>query len=179
MGGKKTQHDAQQRRLSRAVRADQGRELAGGDLELDVFEDAVGTEGERDAFCGQDGADDGGLHLRSIPILGPSVIRLILIMRRWLITVLALAAVAAVVTTAVRIEPAGASRSRVGVAAAFYRTAEARAARLPKIGLTASGSSVSSELFVLKERDNPVWSVGVNLLAPERCVEEVRAFIRA
>jgi NodT family efflux transporter outer membrane factor (OMF) lipoprotein len=52
------------------------------------------------------------------------------------------------------------------VAAAFYRTAEARAARLPKIGLTASGSSVSSELFVLKERDNPVWSVGVNLLAP-------------
>jgi NodT family efflux transporter outer membrane factor (OMF) lipoprotein len=52
------------------------------------------------------------------------------------------------------------------VAAAFHRTTEARAARLPKIGLTASVSSVSSELFVMKERDNPVWSVGANLLAP-------------
>src|SRR5207253_9361998 len=123
LGREKTQHDAQQRRLPRAGRADQGRELAGGDLELDVFEDAVGTEGERDAFCGQDGAGDGGLHLRSIPILGPSVIRLILIMRRWLISVLAVTAVAAVVTTALRIEPAGASRSRVGVATAFYPVA--------------------------------------------------------
>src|SRR5256714_2434109 len=44
-------------------------------------------------------------------------------MRRWLISVLAVTAVAAVVTTAVRIEPAGASRSRVGVAAAFYPVA--------------------------------------------------------
>lgn len=52
------------------------------------------------------------------------------------------------------------------VAAAFYRTTEAQAARLPKIGLTASVSSVSSDLFVLKERDNPVWSLGLNLLAP-------------
>ena len=48
------------------------------------------------------------------------MIRLILIMRRWLISVLAVTAVAAVVTTALRIEPAGASRSRVGVATAFY-----------------------------------------------------------
>lgn len=52
------------------------------------------------------------------------------------------------------------------VAAAFYRTEEAKAARLPRISLTAGVSSVSSELFVLKERDNPVWSVGATLLAP-------------
>jgi NodT family efflux transporter outer membrane factor (OMF) lipoprotein len=52
------------------------------------------------------------------------------------------------------------------VAAAFYRTNEAQAARLPKIALTASVSNVSSELFVMKERDNPVWSLGANLVAP-------------
>ena len=52
------------------------------------------------------------------------------------------------------------------VAAAFYRTNEARTARLPRISLTGSVSSVSSELFVMKERDNPVWSLGANLLAP-------------
>src|SRR5204863_9840390 len=52
------------------------------------------------------------------------------------------------------------------VAAAFHATTEARAARLPRISLTASVSSVSSELFFLKERDNPVWSLGANLLAP-------------
>jgi NodT family efflux transporter outer membrane factor (OMF) lipoprotein len=52
------------------------------------------------------------------------------------------------------------------VAAAFYRGEEAKAARLPRISLTAGVSSVSSELFVLKERDNPVWSVGATLLAP-------------
>lgn len=52
------------------------------------------------------------------------------------------------------------------VATAFYRTQEAQAARLPTISLTATFSSVSSELFVLKNRDNPVWSVGGSLLAP-------------
>lgn len=52
------------------------------------------------------------------------------------------------------------------VAAAFYRVGEARAAQLPRISLTAGGSNVSSELFVLKEQDNPVWSVGASLLAP-------------
>jgi len=46
------------------------------------------------------------------------------------------------------------------VAAAFYATQEAQAARLPRIALTASVSSISSDLFVLKERDNPVWSYG-------------------
>ena len=52
------------------------------------------------------------------------------------------------------------------VAAAFYRTHEAQAARLPRISLVGSVSTVSSELFVLKERDNPVWSAGGTLLAP-------------
>ncbi|HZZ94621.1 MAG TPA: efflux transporter outer membrane subunit [Usitatibacter sp.] len=52
------------------------------------------------------------------------------------------------------------------VAAAFYAKEEARAARLPRIALTASVSSISSDLFVLKERDNPVWSYGGSLTAP-------------
>jgi NodT family efflux transporter outer membrane factor (OMF) lipoprotein len=52
------------------------------------------------------------------------------------------------------------------VAVAFYRTEEARAARLPRISLTAAVTSISSDLFVLKERDNPVWSAGASLLAP-------------
>jgi outer membrane protein, multidrug efflux system len=52
------------------------------------------------------------------------------------------------------------------VAAAFNRIQEAKAARLPAIALTTSVSSISSDLFVLKDHDNPVWSLGANLLAP-------------
>ena len=52
------------------------------------------------------------------------------------------------------------------VAAAFYRVEEAKAARLPRISLTAAVTSISSELFVLQERDNPVWSAGASLTAP-------------
>jgi multidrug efflux system outer membrane protein len=52
------------------------------------------------------------------------------------------------------------------VAAAFNRVREAKAARLPAIKLTTGVSSISSELFVLKDRDNPVWNLGANLLAP-------------
>jgi NodT family efflux transporter outer membrane factor (OMF) lipoprotein len=52
------------------------------------------------------------------------------------------------------------------VAAAFNRVEEAKAAQLPRISLTAGGSSVSSELFVLKDHSNPVWSLGANLIAP-------------
>ncbi|HEX6530037.1 MAG TPA: TolC family protein, partial [Burkholderiales bacterium] len=52
------------------------------------------------------------------------------------------------------------------VAAAFYRVEEAKAARLPRISLTAAVTSISSELFVLKDRDNPVWSAGASLSAP-------------
>ena len=52
------------------------------------------------------------------------------------------------------------------VAAAFYRVEEAKAARLPRISLTAAVTSISSELFILKERDNPVWSAGASLAQP-------------
>jgi len=52
------------------------------------------------------------------------------------------------------------------VAAAFYARHEARAARLPRISLSASVSSISSDLFVLKQRDNPAWSWGGAITAP-------------
>ena len=52
------------------------------------------------------------------------------------------------------------------VASAFYSIEEAKAARLPRISLTASLTSVSSDLFVLTERNNPVVSFGASLLAP-------------
>lgn len=52
------------------------------------------------------------------------------------------------------------------VAAAFHRVGEAQAARLPRISLTAGGSSISSDLIVLKDHSNPMWSVGANLVAP-------------
>ena len=52
------------------------------------------------------------------------------------------------------------------VAAAFHRVGEAKAARLPTIALTAGASVISSDLFVLKERDNPIWNLGASLLAP-------------
>jgi NodT family efflux transporter outer membrane factor (OMF) lipoprotein len=52
------------------------------------------------------------------------------------------------------------------VAAAFYGVEEAKAARLPKISLTGSVSDITSELFVLQERENPTWSAGGSLLLP-------------
>jgi outer membrane protein, multidrug efflux system len=52
------------------------------------------------------------------------------------------------------------------VAAAFDRVGEAQAAQLPRISLTAGGSSVSSDLLVLQDTSNPIWSVGANLIAP-------------
>ena len=52
------------------------------------------------------------------------------------------------------------------VAAAFDRVGEARAAQLPRISLTAGGSSVSSDLIELKDTSNPIWSFGGNLIAP-------------
>jgi NodT family efflux transporter outer membrane factor (OMF) lipoprotein len=52
------------------------------------------------------------------------------------------------------------------VAAAFNRVGEAKAARLPAIALTSGVSSITSDLFFLKEHDNPVWSLGANLLMP-------------
>jgi NodT family efflux transporter outer membrane factor (OMF) lipoprotein len=52
------------------------------------------------------------------------------------------------------------------VAAAFNKVAEAKAARLPKIALTAGVTSISSELFVLQSHSNPVVSLGANIMAP-------------
>ena len=52
------------------------------------------------------------------------------------------------------------------VAEAFYRTEEAKAARLPAIKLTANFTTISSELFLLKPRDNPLFSAGASLLQP-------------
>ncbi len=52
------------------------------------------------------------------------------------------------------------------VAGAFYRIEEAKAARLPKITLTANVTSISSELFVLKNTDDVVLSFGAQLLQP-------------
>ncbi|NML48138.1 TolC family protein [Ramlibacter sp. G-1-2-2] len=52
------------------------------------------------------------------------------------------------------------------VAAAFYRTEEAQAARLPAISLTASINTISSDVFVLQDRNNPIWGLGANLLVP-------------
>ncbi len=52
------------------------------------------------------------------------------------------------------------------VAAAFNRVGEAKAARLPAIALTTGVSTISSDLFVLQDRDNPVWNFGANLLVP-------------
>lgn len=52
------------------------------------------------------------------------------------------------------------------VAAAFHRVHEAKAARLPAIALTSGVSSISSDLFVLQDRDNPIWNFGANLMMP-------------
>jgi len=52
------------------------------------------------------------------------------------------------------------------VAAAFNRIGEAKAALLPRISLTAGGSSIQSDVFVLQDRTNPAFSFGANLIAP-------------
>ena len=62
-----------------------------------------------------------------------------------------------------RLDVAAAERR---VAAAYNLVGEAQAARLPRISLTASGSSVTSDLVFLKDRDNPAWSAGGNILMP-------------
>jgi NodT family efflux transporter outer membrane factor (OMF) lipoprotein len=52
------------------------------------------------------------------------------------------------------------------IAAAFHGVAEAKAARLPKIALTAGVTALSSNLFVLQDHANPVASLGANLAFP-------------
>ncbi len=62
-----------------------------------------------------------------------------------------------------RLDVAAAERR---VASAYYLVGEAQAARLPRISLTASGSSITSDLVFLKDRENPAWSAGGNLMLP-------------
>jgi len=52
------------------------------------------------------------------------------------------------------------------VAASFYMVEEAKAARLPTIKLTLGVNSIHSSLFILADRDNPVWSAGAGIMAP-------------
>jgi len=58
----------------------------------------------------------------------------------------------------------GAAERRV--AAAFNMTQEAKAARLPKLSLTATFGAVSSDLIVLQNKDNPTLGLGGNFLWP-------------
>ncbi|MDH5263157.1 MAG: efflux transporter outer membrane subunit [Betaproteobacteria bacterium] len=62
-----------------------------------------------------------------------------------------------------RLDVAAAERR---VASAYYLVGEAEAARLPRISLTGSGSSITSDLVFLKDRENPAWSAGGNLVMP-------------
>jgi multidrug efflux system outer membrane protein len=52
------------------------------------------------------------------------------------------------------------------IAAAFDLKEQADAARLPRVTLSAGLLSVSSELFLLADRDNPTWSLGAGILLP-------------
>jgi NodT family efflux transporter outer membrane factor (OMF) lipoprotein len=52
------------------------------------------------------------------------------------------------------------------VAAAFFRVQETKAARLPTLKLNTSLSSLSSDLVLLKERDDPVWGFGGRVSVP-------------
>jgi NodT family efflux transporter outer membrane factor (OMF) lipoprotein len=64
------------------------------------------------------------------------------------------------------------------VSAAFYGIQEAKAARLPRIALTATVNDISSELFVLQDRDNPVWSAGASLMLPVFSAGALRTQVR-
>ncbi len=52
------------------------------------------------------------------------------------------------------------------VAAAFNATAQAKAARLPGVGLTAQSGGASSSLSDLLDPANVAWRLGANMLAP-------------
>lgn len=52
------------------------------------------------------------------------------------------------------------------VAAAFSGTEQAKAARLPRISLSASASYLESDLLVLQDVSNPIWGLGVGLVMP-------------
>lgn len=52
------------------------------------------------------------------------------------------------------------------IAAAFDLQHQAEAARLPRVTLSAGLFNISSELFLLADRDNPSWSLGAGILLP-------------
>ena len=52
------------------------------------------------------------------------------------------------------------------VAASFNLVEQSKVAQLPRIALTANVSSLTSELFVLQNQNNPAFSFGANLVAP-------------
>jgi NodT family efflux transporter outer membrane factor (OMF) lipoprotein len=52
------------------------------------------------------------------------------------------------------------------VASAFHRVGEARTAKLPRISLTAAVTSISSDLFVLQQLDDPLVSAGASITQP-------------
>jgi NodT family efflux transporter outer membrane factor (OMF) lipoprotein len=52
------------------------------------------------------------------------------------------------------------------VAVAFNRVGEAKAARLPRISLSAGVSAISSDVIVLQDRSNPGYGFGASLFAP-------------
>jgi multidrug efflux system outer membrane protein len=52
------------------------------------------------------------------------------------------------------------------VSAAFNSTEQAKAARLPRISLSANASYLESDILELKDRDNPAFGLGLGLLMP-------------
>lgn len=64
------------------------------------------------------------------------------------------------------------------IAAAFYRVEETKAARLPTLKLTGSLSALSSDLVLLKERDDPVWGWGGRAAVPLYLGGELEAEVR-
>lgn len=52
------------------------------------------------------------------------------------------------------------------VAAAFYRTTEAKAARLPRLALTGEFGTASSQMRDVLNPENIAWNLGTNLIAP-------------
>jgi outer membrane protein TolC len=52
------------------------------------------------------------------------------------------------------------------VAAAYNSTEQAKAARLPRISLSANVSYLESDILVLQDRENPAFGLGLGLLMP-------------
>ncbi len=64
------------------------------------------------------------------------------------------------------------------IAVAFYRVEESKAARLPTLSINSSVSTLSSDLILLKERDDYVWGYGGRVVAPLYLGGSLKAQIR-